>query len=149
MKLVRGIKRVAKPFVDVPTWIGYEQIKDSAKKIGQNAKSLFVPAKAERTETFEEAMLRLNLTEQHLSARQSEFKRLIIILSLTGFTVLAYTIYLFWNSSFRGGIASLGLAILIFSYSFRYHFWLFQIRQRKLGCTLREWLDSGIMGDKK
>lgn len=149
MKIVSGIKKVAKPFVDIPAWSGYEQLKESAKSISSNVKDLFVPKSAQRIETFEEAMKRLNLTEADLIARQKEFKRLIIIFSVLGFAVLGYTFYLIWDRAFWGGMASFGLTVLIFSYSFRYHFWLFQIRQRKLGCTLREWLDSGFMGDKK
>jgi len=149
MKIGKGIKRVAKPFVDVPTWVGYAQLKDYAKNIGKNVSSLFIPKKAERVETFEEAMARLKLTEADLIARQKEFKRLILIFSFIGLILLGYTFYLLMDGSFRGAIASFALTLLIFSYSFRYHFWLFQIRQRKLGCTLREWLDSGFMGGKK
>ncbi len=149
MKVINGVKKVLKPFVDVPKWVGYQQFKDSVKNTLQEAKALFVTKKAERNETFEQAMVRLNLTETDLITRQREFKRLIIVFSIVGFGILAYAIYLFWDGSFKGGIASFGLTLLIFSYSFRYHFWLFQIRQRKLGCTLREWLDSGFMGDKK
>jgi len=149
MKIAKGIKRVAKPFVDIPAWVGYDQLKDNAKKIGKNIRDLFVPQKAERTETFEEALARLKLTEADLMARQKEFKRLVIIFSLMGLIILGYTFYLFMEGSFRGGIASFALSCLVFSYTFRYHFWLFQIRQRKLGCTLREWLDSGFIGGKK
>lgn len=149
MKIFNGVKRVVKPFVDVPTWVGYKQIAEQAKTIGKSVKSLFVPVKSERTETFEESMARLKLTEEDLKARQKEFKRLIILLSIIGFAVLGYTFYLFMTGSFAGGIASFALTILIFSYSFRYHFWLFQIRRRKLGCTLREWLDSSFIGGEK
>ena len=150
MKIINGIKKVAKPFVDVPAWAGYDQLKASAKSISTSMKDLFVPKKSDKKETFEEAMQRLNLTEADLIARQKEFKRLIIIFSILGFIVLGYTFYLIWDRAFWGGLASFGLTVLVFSYSFRYHFWLFQIRQRKLGCTLREWLDSGfMMGGKK
>lgn len=149
MKIISGIKKVAKPFVDISTWTGYDQLKQSARSIGRNIKDLFVPKKPDKTETFEEAMKRLNLTEADLIARQNEFKRLTIIFSILGFIILGYTFYLIWERAFWGGIASFGLTMLVFSYSFRYHFWLFQIRQRKLGCTLREWLDSGFMGGKK
>jgi len=149
MKIINGVKKVAKPFIDVPTWIGYKQIAEGARGIANSVKSLFIPQKADKAESFEEAMVRLKLTEADLVQRQKEFQRLVIILTIVGFGVLGYTFYLFWVGSLTGGIASLALTVLVFSYSFRYHFWLFQIRQRKLGCTLREWLDSGFMGGKK
>ncbi len=149
MKILSGIKKIVKPFVDIPSWMGYKQIAEGGRGIVGNIRSLFVPKTTENTETFEAAMERLKLTEADLAQRQKEFKRLIIIFSLLAIVFLVYTFYLLWVGVVTGGVACFGLTILILSYSFRYHFWLFQIRQRKLGCTLREWLDSGFMGGKK
>ena len=33
--------------------------------------------------------------------------------------------------------------------AFRYHFWYFQMKQHKLGCTFNEWYRQGLLGEKK
>jgi len=148
MKVVRGIANAVKPLVNVPAWIGYRQLANNAKSIKDLFISLFVPVKPASSESFEEALKRLNLTETTLNVRAKEFKRLFIIFVLGGLLLVGYSIYLLWAHALHASFACLGLAFILFVYSFRYHFWLFQIRQRKLGCTFREWLDSGFMGEK-
>lgn len=39
-------------------------------------------------------------------------------------------------------ITSFLFSVVMLVVAFRYHFWLFQVRQKKLGCTLQEWRDA-------
>jgi intracellular multiplication protein IcmV len=41
--------------------------------------------------------------------------------------------------SLAGFFLLLTVTALLFANAFRFHFWAFQISQRKLGCTLAEW----------
>jgi len=36
------------------------------------------------------------------------------------------------------------LTLYVLTQAFRYHFWLFQLRNRKLGCTLSEWWNARV-----
>ena len=107
---------------------------------------MIVPQKAKRTETFEEAMVRLRLSKADISQRTQEFKRLFIIFLVIFIVLLSYTVYLLSEGSIRPGLVSLVLTFIVLAQIFRYHFWLFQIKQRKLGCTLREWFWQGLLG---
>src|SRR5690349_8394785 len=99
MKVVRGIAKAVKPLVNVPAWIGYRQLADSAKAIKKMFISLFVPAKPDAAESFNEAVKRLNLTEDTLQQRRKEFKRLFIIFAIGGLALVGYSIYLLWERS--------------------------------------------------
>jgi intracellular multiplication protein IcmV len=138
--------KILKPLVDIPRWMDLPRLAENGKMIVDIAKQLIVPQKAKRTETFEEAMVRLRLSKADISQRTQEFKRLFIIFLVIFIVLLSYTVYLFSEGSIRPGLVSLVLTFIVLAQIFRYHFWLFQIKQRKLGCTLREWFWQGLLG---
>jgi intracellular multiplication protein IcmV len=97
-------------------------------------------------ETFEEAMKRYGLTEQRLEERKKMFGKQVIIYLLTGMGVLVYAVFLARAQEYMGMFIAFLVAALAFAYAFRSHFWLFQLKQRRLGCTFKEWLSSSIQG---
>jgi intracellular multiplication protein IcmV len=103
-------------------------------------KDTFKQQQAEISETFEEAMIRLNLTEQDLKERKKEFKRLFIIFSIISVVIFLYSVAIAVTKHNIGGFF-MGFAVTLYalSHAFKYHFWLYQINKRKLGCTVREW----------
>lgn len=138
-------KKIVKPLVDVPTWISYRQMADTSKGMFTFVKNLLVPnPKPATEETFEQAIQRLNLTEADLAARAKRFKQLTIFWIVIFFTIFFYSIYLAWQGSLPGFIASIGLSVFTLVQCFRNHFWLFQIKQRKLGCSLSEWFNGSF-----
>ncbi len=149
MKIVSGVKKVVKPFVDVPTWLGYRQLADMSQSIKNLFKGFFIPQKPEVEEDFAATMVRLNLTEADIQQRAKEFKRLAVLFALLSTAVFVYSIYLFWIGSWKGTLAGLAVTLVVLAYTFRYHFWLFQVKQRRLGCTFRDWWNSGFMGSKQ
>jgi intracellular multiplication protein IcmV len=141
-KIGHGISWAYKPAVNVKAWMGWDIIKSSSIYVYNLGKSLVVPQKAESSESFEEALARLNLTEADLKTRQQEFMQLFVIYAAIGVAIILYCLYLFYTLSFMGGLLSLVVASLSFALAFRYHFWVFQIKQRKLGCSVQEWWHS-------
>jgi len=139
-------KKVVKPLVNVPAWVGYDRLASSTRSIWDVIKGLFFPAKAEREETFEQAMERLNLTEEVLKQRVKEFHNLIFMWAVIFCGVVGYAIYLAWQGSWIGFIPAIAISLIPIAQMFRYHFWVFQIKQRKLGCTFKEWLNSSFTG---
>ena len=146
MGLFRGVKKAAGKVVDirVDKWMSFNSLRENTSKTAGMVKNVFTPEKATHTETFEQAMARLNLTDNDLKARQKEFTRLFLFFLFLGLIVIAYGIYMAITSRYLVALISTCISLYIFSQAFRFHFWLFQIRQRKLGCTLSEWFNSEI-----
>jgi intracellular multiplication protein IcmV len=91
-------------------------------------------------------LTRLNLTEQDIQKRQLEFRRLLILYVACAVFLFCYAFYLAWQRSVHGATACFVITIVSLTQVFRYHFWMFQLKKRKLGCTFREWWDSNLIG---
>ena len=146
MGLWRGTKRALDWRLD--RWIGLEFIQDTFVRTKSVVQDVFVPKKAKHPETFQDAIERLNLSEEDLAARQKEFTTLIIAFILIGFGVLAYGAYMLFAGHAWITLICTFLGIYAFAQAFRFHFWLFQIKHRKLGCTFSEWFNSEIHSSK-
>ena len=149
MSFSAGIKKIIKPFVDVPKWIGYRQLVKSNRSITTLLKKFFIPEQAHSQESFAAALQRLNLKESDLIQRRQEFTRLMWIWIFLFFVVIIYSVYLLMGHSLRGFFPSLAISFVILTQIFRYHFWIFQIKQRRLECNFRDWLNSYFMVGKK
>ena len=125
--------------IRVDQWLGLDYIKYSLGQTKTLVKNLFTVKKAESYETFEQAMKHFNITEEDLKQKEKELTNLFVIYLLTAFIILLYTVYSFYSGFLISGIMSLCITLYPLSMAFRFHFWLFQIRHRKLGCTLKEW----------
>lgn len=149
MSFFGNIKKIIKPAVDVPKWIDYQQLAKNNRSFFGFIKKFFIPDQAKARESFEEALFRLKLTPADLVQRSKEFSRLMWIWIFLFLVNIAYSIYLLHNHFFRGFYPCLGISIIILTQIFRYHFWLFQIKQRRLGCSFRDWLNGQFIGKKK
>ena len=134
MGIISALEKMAK------NAIGYARLKKQTQGIKAVAEKLFSTQKAHREETFEEALARLNLTEQDIEKRAHEFKRLVIVFGVIGTGVLIYFVYAVTQKAVIASLGSMGIFFFVLAQLFRYHFWLFQIRQKRLGCTFKEWL---------
>lgn len=143
-KVGHGLAWAYKPAVNVKAWIGWDIIKSTSRYVYHLGQGLFVPQKAAHTETFKEALARLNISETDLQLRQKEFMRLFLIYGAMGVVIILYSFYLFYTMSFMGGLLAVAVASLAFAMAFRFHFWIFQIKHKKLGCSVREWWHSKI-----
>jgi len=73
------MKFTFKPFVDVPGWLGLGQLKYYTHILFGSLKPSFTAHKGTRKETFEQAMARLNLSEDDLKLRARNYIRQTII----------------------------------------------------------------------
>lgn len=144
-----GIKKIIKPAVDVPKWVDYRQLVKSNRSFFGFIKKMFIPEQAKVQESFEEALLRLKLTPADLIQRNKEFTRLMWLWIFLFFLSISYSIYLLYSHALRGFFPCLGISFIILTQIFRYHFWLFQIKQRRLGCGFRDWLNAQFLRKKK
>ncbi|PJD95863.1 MAG: type IV secretion protein IcmV [Legionella sp.] len=106
-------------------------------------------ASSEPSETFIAAQKKLNLNEQDLFLRQKALFRLsLLMLSLT-LLIMGYAVYQLFQGAFHAFIVSVGAMSVAAALTFRYHFWYYQIKKRKLGCSMSEWFRDGLLGEKK
>jgi intracellular multiplication protein IcmV len=118
-----------------------KRLKHQGKYISEVGKSLFVPQQRKQQETFEEAIARL----QEIYRFFRIFCGISLILTLL---ILGYSFYLFYLAAWYGALVSLVLSGITLASAVRYHFWMYQIKQRRLGCSLTEWFQKSILGKK-
>ncbi len=135
--------------INVRAWIDYDRTRASLKYVTDGIKKLFVPQKPAKTENFQAAVERLNLSDADLKNRQHTLRRLSVFMVAIASLIFIYSGYHLINGHFSAAILSFIVMCLALILAFRYHFWYFQIKSRKLGCTFSEWFHQVIMGGKE
>lgn len=146
---IRDIFKVSrKTFINPSGWFGLDSFVEQNKTIWDTIRSLFSPAKPLREETFEQAMQRMHLTEADLQNSAKNYRLFALVFVLFGLLLFLYAFYLlFTHSSYTGLLLAIAASAVFFSQAFKYDFWAFQIKRRKLGVTFAEW-KANILGIK-
>lgn len=139
-------RRAVKAKNTLSDWMGIGMLLGVLGLLQSIITSIFFPWKKEpgQAETFEEAIARMKLTEADLEERKKMFLTQVFIYLAAGFAVLAYAVWLAFSGYFVEMCLAFLVALLALAYAFRSHFWLFQMKRRKLGCTFKEYLDSSV-----
>lgn len=144
-RIVKVIKRV----INIRTWSDWDRIKSFTSYLVNGFKRLFVPQKAVTTESFEAAMARMNISEADLNSKQKALYRLSQVMISTAILLFVYAGYQVFYGSLKATVVSLVVTMIALVLAFRYHFWYFQIKHRKLGCSFLEWYRQGLLGEKE
>jgi intracellular multiplication protein IcmV len=140
MALKDILKISRKTFFNPSGWLGYNELKSNTQSVWSIVKGLFVKAEPTRTETFEQAMVRLKLTEVDVANRTTLYKRFALFFLVCALLVFGYAWYLvFSKGSITGFMLAFAASALFSGQAFQYDFWAFQMRRRKLGATVNEW----------
>lgn len=142
-------KNVLMRIFNVKTWGDWDRMKSFTLYLTRGFKKFFIPQKNEVSESFEAAKIRLNLSDKDLMAREKGLFRLSLLMVGAAILLFIYAIYHLFTGNYLAFILSLVVMAIALVLAFRYHFWYFQIKSRKLGCTINEWFRQGIMGDKQ
>ncbi len=130
-------------------WSDFDRTRSFTNYLVAGFFRMFVPqGKADKGESFDAAIARMNLSDQDLQAKQSALYRLSILMCTAAIFIFGYAIYHLYYGSYRAVIISFILMLIALALAFRYHFWYFQIKTRKLGCSISEWYRQGLKGDK-
>jgi len=141
----KAVKISRKTFFNPRGWLGYDSLKVQTQAILGFASGIFTVSEPTRSETFEQAMQRLNLTEQSLQQKLSFYLIFATVFALSGVATILFGFWLLiYHKTFSGFVLSIPSAGLLLVNAFRYHFWAFQIKHRKLGCTFAEWRQGKI-----
>jgi len=120
-------------------WIDLEGLKGTTRYLGKQLKTLTYNQKPPRQETYEEALQRLQLTEEIVQAQSRRYFLLILLFLTLSFLVFCYFLWLCFLKNVMGSCMAFSLVLYGLTIAFRYHFWHYQIQRKKLDCTLREW----------
>ena len=126
--------------IRVDRWLSFEELKKSSSYFWRHTKQLFKTSPPGQPETFEEAVSRLNLTPKELRLQKKRYQYLLYLFLSMAAALLIYTVIIANLGNLKGAAITLALAIYALSNAFRFHFWCFQISQKKLGCKGKEWL---------
>lgn len=129
-------------------WGDWGRIKGGGEYIANGARQIFVPTPTHPVETFDEAQKRLRLSDESLIARSRALWRTSVVMAGLAMVLFCYGTYHVVYGTLHSGILSFSLTFLSLAFAVRYHFWYFQISQKKLGCTLWQWFYQGLLGKK-
>lgn len=149
MAIRDAFKITRKTFFNPSGWIGFNELRTYARIIGANIKDLRTLPQPEHTETFTEAMQRLNVTEEDVKATGDRYLLYsVFFVALAAFAFAIGFVFLLGVGTFAAFILALACMTILLACAFRYHFWYFQIKHRKLGCTFDEWWRGTPSADK-
>lgn len=138
-----------KSIFNVREWMDYDRLKSFSKFLSQGAKTMFVPQsseKKEKTISFAAMAKQMNLTDDMLKARSQALYRLSLLMCFLATCIAIYCAYHIFLGNIAAAILSFIVMLIALSLACRYHFWYFQIKKRKLGCTFKEWYREGLLG---
>lgn len=140
-------KKISGRLVDVRVdkWMSWDYLEETALRFKSLFMDIVIPQKANIAETFEEAKQRLDLTEADIAMRKKEFTRLFYFFLVLALAILGYALTMAVKGSMTTSLIAFCLALYALTQAFRFHFWLFQLKVRKLGCTLKEWMNSTVV----
>lgn len=149
MGIKNSFKRAVRPFVNVRGWSDYDRTKEQTEGLASSIRDLFLPKPARYSETFEQALARYHLTEKDVKKRKRQFMLLTIVQLLLMLFLLYYGATMIFAKQYPGGVVSIAFGFVMLTLALRNHFWFFQLKKRKLGCTLKEYFLEGLLGVKK
>lgn len=140
-----GVRKQLKSFVNVPRWMGAKDVGRTGHGLFKALKSIVAPA-PKYTETFEEACKRMNLDVSMLKARQKAFLQTAMLYLAMALGMIIYAIYLMAESHWHAAIISLSLTVILLTFAFREHFWYTQMKNKRLGMSVQDWLNATFGG---
>lgn len=155
-KKFMGIRNVLgvslKTFFNPKAWIGYDSLKNHTLLIWTFITSVFAhninnPNRSENPESFDHTLIKLNISEPELAliARRNLIYALVFL--VLACCDICYAIYLIWyRHALASFLISISTVVFLIAQVFKYHFWYFQIKQRRLGCTFQQWKNSILSG---
>lgn len=147
MKFFPRMGRVIKPLVNFPLWMNAKQLKADGRQLKDLAKATFKkPEKNHRVETFEQAVGRLGLEKTDITKKMKTFLWQAIAYAVIALGLFAYSIWLISGGFVFSSLLALVLSGLAGVKAMQVHFFYFQIKQQRLGCSIREWFGYCLKG---
>lgn len=137
-----------KAFFNPRAWSSYDMMIEIFEYLRDAIARLFLPAPKKNYQKLEDVMIKFSLSEKDIQIRMKSFFRMGILLLIVSLLIFAYTLYYLLYQEYLVVIVGTVVTLLALSFAFRYHFWYFQLKKGKLGCTFKEWFREAILGEK-
>jgi intracellular multiplication protein IcmV len=126
---------------NVREFVNFNELKNDARVIKTAITDVFKPADTRQKidETFEEAMQRLNLTENDIQKQAKFFLYYSVFYMAFALAFIIYAVYLFLLLKILASVTTLVLGIFLATYALKENFMYMQIKKRKLNCTFKDW----------
>jgi intracellular multiplication protein IcmV len=150
------IAKLLSRIFNVRRWFDWDRMKAFTLFVGHGYRRVFEfteddknnPSQEALTTSFSQATKQQQLTDADLLQRQKALLRLSFFMLTLAVLIFIYSVYHFIHLAIFAGFLSLIVTMVALSIAFRYHFWYYQIKNRKLGCTAQEWFKKGLLGEK-
>lgn len=142
-----GLSKVFSP----TQWMGYDSLRQNGLLIGRIFRRSMGQDKKQKLTgmSFEECVAHFNLSEADIQNKIKNMLQIVYFCLILAGLCFAYAIYLFVSAKAMAGFVTLILMSVMLSYAFREHFNYFQMCQRRLGCTMKQWFNFVLKGHKK
>ena len=150
-----GFKQVVKNSLvrgfNVKRWVGVDAIKRDTQVVKSVFQSVFRPQGQPQTDaagrpiqkSFADYVREYGLTEANLVRRMKQLRLMAYCYAALGVATFAYALLLWVHyGHLLNGFICVMLALVLFAQGFREHFNAYQMQQKRLGCSVSEWLRS-------
>ncbi|WP_119344957.1 hypothetical protein [Facilibium subflavum] len=120
--------------------IGVGLIKQQHQFIKETLKNTFVKKRADEQHSFED-LPGIGVDDKKLALALRHFIRLYRFFAVISVLLCIYFFYLlFIKSDYASSIVCFAVICVTLAQTFKNHYWTIQIKQKKLGLSLNEWL---------
>ena len=120
-------------------WVSWDFVSKNTSQNLDLVKQAFQVTKPQRKESFKQAMHRHGVNEHEILKIQYRYTMFSYFFLTIALGIVLYAVQGLLNQEFHKFFAAVCLAVFVLSLSFRYNFWAYQIKMKKLGCTFKEW----------
>lgn len=151
MGIGRHVSKNISKVVSPSQWMGYESLRQNGLLIGKILLRTLGRDKKEKLQglSFEQCKAHFNLTEADIQLKMKNMLQIVQYCLILSVACFAYAIYLLVTAKILAAFVTITLMGVMLSYAFREHFNYFQMKQRRLGCTFKQWFNYVLKGHKK
>ncbi len=135
---------------NISKWASLSTIKSDTKVVSDLAQAVLSPSSQfdSPLNDWDQLMKKMGLSDQELQAKIKKARLMSRIYCSLGSALFGYSLYLLIHSLLMPGLATCVFSVLMFSYAFRDHRFVFNCENKKMNSTMIEWF-SGTLGKKK
>ena len=139
-------KSLLQRLFNIRAWIDFDRLIEFLKSLQHLLYIWFIPRKRiTPCPDFEKILAAQNLTEADLANKKRALSRLSMFMLYMAILCFLYAMYQWARGHILSCILSIVIMLIALALSFRYHFWKFQIEQRRLGCSGLDWIRQGLL----
>lgn len=133
----------------VRQWIDWERVKGFTSFLISGFKNLFVVKSSKKAQSFDAVKAKFRLTDAELLEKQRGLFRMFILMMIFSAFIFIYCLYHLVIANYYTALLSFIVTLIALTLAFRYHFWHYQIKYRRLNCSISEWFNQCVIGGKK